>query len=189
MSPRGIASATALPPKRRRQLSHDRVEHRLGVGHRAADHAQDLGRRRLLLERLLGLVEQAHVLDRDHRLVGEGLQQLDVVRRELLRARAGHAEHADRDARRAAAGSQSALRKPRLRAIATWCGWEPNRPRCLPSRYRAGDGSARLPDTQSAATGTPAAASASASSLIGVNAIRCKVSSVDQEDAQSTGRR
>ena len=30
---------------------------------------QDLGRRGLPLERLLGLVEQAHVLDRDHRLV------------------------------------------------------------------------------------------------------------------------
>ena len=30
---------------------------------------------RLLLERFLRLVEEAHVLDRDHRLVAEGLQQ------------------------------------------------------------------------------------------------------------------
>ena len=36
---------------------------------------QDFRGRRLPLERLLGLVEQAHVLDRDHRLVGEGLEQ------------------------------------------------------------------------------------------------------------------
>ena len=28
----------------------------------------------------LRLVEQPHVLDRDHGLVGEGLQQLDVMR-------------------------------------------------------------------------------------------------------------
>ena len=61
----------------RSQLSRDRVEHRLRVGDRAADDAQHLGGRGLLLERLLGLVEQARVLDRDHRLVGEGLQQRD----------------------------------------------------------------------------------------------------------------
>jgi hypothetical protein len=36
---------------------HDRVEHRLRVGDRAADDAQDLRGRRLPLERFLGLVE------------------------------------------------------------------------------------------------------------------------------------
>ena len=48
--------------------------------------AQDLRGRRLLLQRLgqlaiarLQLLEQPHVLDRDHRLVGEGLQQLDLL--------------------------------------------------------------------------------------------------------------
>ena len=35
--------------------------------------------RRLLLERLFRLVEQAHVLDGDHRLVGEGLEQRDLL--------------------------------------------------------------------------------------------------------------
>ena len=30
----------------------------------------------------LHLVEQAHVLDRDHRLVGEGLHEFDLARRE-----------------------------------------------------------------------------------------------------------
>ena len=48
------------------------------------DHAQDLARRGLLLEGLgeravprLELLEQAHVLDGDHRLVGEGLDEGD----------------------------------------------------------------------------------------------------------------
>ena len=40
---------------------------------------QHLGRRCLLLQRLLGLVEQARVLDRDHGLVGERLQQCDLL--------------------------------------------------------------------------------------------------------------
>ena len=61
--------------------AQDLVEHRLRVGDRAADDLQHLGGGGLLLERLLGLVEQAHVLDRDHRLVGEGLQQRDLLRR------------------------------------------------------------------------------------------------------------
>ena len=38
-----------------------------------ADGLQDFGRGRLSLQRLLGRVEQARVLDRDHRLVHEGL--------------------------------------------------------------------------------------------------------------------
>ena len=64
---------------RRTALRHDRLEHRLDVGRRARDHPQDLARGRLLLERLQLLasrVEQAHVLDRDDRLVGEGLEEL-----------------------------------------------------------------------------------------------------------------
>ena len=50
------------------------------------DDAQDLAGRRLLLQRLdqvavagVELLEEPHVLDGDHRLVGEGLQQLDVA--------------------------------------------------------------------------------------------------------------
>ena len=70
---------TASASHSRAQLAQDLVEHRLRVGDRAADHLQDLAGRRLLLERLLRLVEQPHVLDRDHRLVGEGLQQLDLL--------------------------------------------------------------------------------------------------------------
>ena len=37
----------------------------------------------LAFERLLGLVEKPRVLDRDHRLVGEGLQQRDFLLGEL----------------------------------------------------------------------------------------------------------
>ena len=66
-------------------VAHDRLEHRLDVGRQGADHAQDRGGRRLLLQcrrqlarARLHLVEQAHVLDRDHGLVGEGRHELDL---------------------------------------------------------------------------------------------------------------
>ena len=45
---------------------------------------------------LLHLVEQADIADRDHGLVGEGLQQLDMVGRECPRLPAGNADDADR---------------------------------------------------------------------------------------------
>ncbi len=38
----------------------------------------------------LHLVEQAHVLDRDHGLVGEGLQDFDLARREMTRLQTRH---------------------------------------------------------------------------------------------------
>ena len=62
------------------RVAGDRVEDRLDVGGRARDDAQDLAGRGLLLEGLgqlavagLELREEADVLDRDDRLVGEGL--------------------------------------------------------------------------------------------------------------------
>ena len=65
---------------------HDSVEHGLGIGQRAADDLQDLGGRGLLLQRFgqlrgprLHLFEQPHVLDRDDGLVGEGLDELDLL--------------------------------------------------------------------------------------------------------------
>ena len=55
-------------------------EHRLCVRHRAADGLKHFGGRGLMRGRgTLCLVEQARVLDGDHGLVGEGLQQLDLV--------------------------------------------------------------------------------------------------------------
>jgi hypothetical protein len=64
----------------------DRLEHRLEIGGRAADDAEHVAGRLLLLDGLgqlsvarLQLLEQADVLDGDDRLVGEGLQQLDLA--------------------------------------------------------------------------------------------------------------
>src|SRR5215831_666036 len=58
-------------------------EYRLKLAGRTADDLQDFGSCGLLLQRLaqlacsrLHLIEQAHVLDRDHRLVGEGGRKL-----------------------------------------------------------------------------------------------------------------
>ena len=72
----------------RRRLDQ-RIQHRLQVECRAADHLEHVGGGGLLLQRLaeivgarLHLVEQSHVLDRDHRLVGEGLEQFDLLRTE-----------------------------------------------------------------------------------------------------------
>ena len=69
----------------------------------------------------LRLVEQPHVLDRDHRLVGEGLQQLDLVRRRTAPARARRdADRADAPGRRAASartaccGSRAARASSRI---------------------------------------------------------------------------
>lgn len=50
--------------------------------HRIADDIQHFRRRCLPLQRVLRLAQQTHVLDRDHRLIGEILQQVDVLLRE-----------------------------------------------------------------------------------------------------------
>ena len=60
-------------------MLRDGLEHRLHIVGRAGDHLEDVGRRGLPLKCLPGLVEQPHIFDRDHRLVGEGLQQLDMM--------------------------------------------------------------------------------------------------------------
>ena len=70
----------------------DLVEHRRGIGDRAADRREHFARGALLLERLLRLVEQPHVLERDRRLVAERLQQSDLLfaeRPHVLRGAAG----------------------------------------------------------------------------------------------------
>ena len=56
------------------------LEHRRRVRHRLADCAQYVRRGLLLLERLLRLVEEARVLDRDQRLITEGLGLDDFAR-------------------------------------------------------------------------------------------------------------
>src|SRR6266481_7341213 len=61
-------------------------KHWLKFAGRARDGPQNLAGRRLLLQRLgqiararLHLLEEPHVLDRDHRLVGEGGEQLYLL--------------------------------------------------------------------------------------------------------------
>ena len=58
------------------------IQHRLNVRRRAGDHAQDFTCRSLLLQRLLEFLKQPHILDGDHRLVGEGFEKLDLRRGE-----------------------------------------------------------------------------------------------------------
>src|SRR6266567_4063541 len=79
-----------------------RIEHRLQVERRAADDLEDLGGRGLLLQRFtqlaaagLHLVEQANILDRDHRLVGEGRDQLDLLIGERGDYSPAQCQHAD----------------------------------------------------------------------------------------------
>src|SRR5262249_18770964 len=81
-------------------LKHS-LEHRLQIAGRTRDNAKHLGRRRLLLQRLgelararLHLVEQPHVLDRDHRLVGEGGQQVDLLIGECADGKSSKSEYA-----------------------------------------------------------------------------------------------
>ena len=84
------------------RVPDNRVEHRLDVSLRLADHLENFTRRRLSVERhaevgvaCLQLLEQAHVLDGDDGLVGEGLEQLDLGRHERPRLDARHENRAD----------------------------------------------------------------------------------------------
>src|SRR5258706_13378858 len=60
-----------------------------------ADDAQDLAYPGLTFERGLRLVEGADVLDRDRRLVGEGLDKADLLVAEWCHLHPSHADHAD----------------------------------------------------------------------------------------------
>ena len=76
------ANRRVIGPAHPRRALGNRVKHRLNVRRRAGDDAQDFTRRRLLLQRLLEFLEQPHVLDGDHRLIGKGFEQLDLRRGE-----------------------------------------------------------------------------------------------------------
>ena len=60
------------------RLLQDHLEHRRQIAGRGVDDLQHLGRRCLLLQRLPLFGDQARVLDRDHRLIGEGADELDL---------------------------------------------------------------------------------------------------------------
>ena len=79
-----------------------RLEHWLQLTRRGTDDTQHLRGRGLLFQRLgeiagagLHLVEQPHVLDRDHRLVGEGGEQLDLLISERLNVEPRRHQDAD----------------------------------------------------------------------------------------------
>jgi hypothetical protein len=74
----------------------NRIEHRLQVRRRAGDDPQDLAGPRLLLQSLLRLVEQPHILDGDDGLVGEDLEQGDLPAGEEPSFCAAEADRADR---------------------------------------------------------------------------------------------
>src|SRR5205823_4249108 len=57
---------------------NQRVEHRLQIECRATDHLEHVGGGGLLLEGFAELVEQPRILDRDHCLIGERFNQLDL---------------------------------------------------------------------------------------------------------------
>ena len=102
MSPRNQSVSLAesqqhvIDPTNPRGALDNGVEYRLHVRGRAADDAEHLGGRRLMLQRLaqfrvalLEFLEQAHVLDGDHGLIGEGFQELicfSVKGSELMRS-------------------------------------------------------------------------------------------------------
>jgi hypothetical protein len=97
------------------------IEHWLDVGGRGTDDAQDLAGRRLLLQRLLRFVEQSHVLDGDHGLIGEGLEQLQLpvgngftsVRRNWITPNAAPSR---------ISGTLTIVRKPNVRAACVTSG-------------------------------------------------------------------
>ena len=82
-----------------------RLQHRLQVEGRLADDLEHVAGRGLVFERLLKIVgalaqlaEQPRILDRNHRLVGEGRNQLDLLLGESLDALTGQGDNADRRA-------------------------------------------------------------------------------------------
>ncbi len=79
------------------------IQDLLQIEGRAADHLQYVGGRGLLMQRLgqlagtrLHLVEQPHVVDRDHRLLGECLQQRDLLVAERPPLHPGDDDRSDR---------------------------------------------------------------------------------------------
>src|SRR5262245_58382199 len=71
------------------------LEHRLQTVRTTANDSEYVRRRRLLLERLAQLVEQACILDRNHRLPGEVADQLDLLVGERAHLLAIDPERAD----------------------------------------------------------------------------------------------
>ena len=100
------------------------VEHRVEIERRAADDLQHIGGRRLLRERFLEvarlglhLLEQPHVLDGDDGLIGEGLDELDLARREGAGLGPRQRENADRLSSRISGTPSMARTSPSARRV------------------------------------------------------------------------
>ena len=94
MEPKCARATNTFPSRSRRYVVNttnpggaldDGIEHRLHVRRRAADDAEHLGRRRLMLQRLaqfrvalLQFFEQPDVLDSDDGLVGESFEKRNL---------------------------------------------------------------------------------------------------------------
>ena len=95
----------SLGPGQPRRVLDEGFQHGLEIERRAADHLEHFAGRRLLLQRLrqlavarLQLREQPHVLDGDHRLVGECLEEHDLLVGEGPRLSLVDVDGADREA-------------------------------------------------------------------------------------------
>jgi len=95
LSGTSMAAPVVSGAETHRLLDH-RGEHALEVERGAVDRVKDLADRGLPLERLVRLVEQTHVLDRDRRLVRERTQELDLVVAERPDLGATEEDRADR---------------------------------------------------------------------------------------------
>src|SRR5262245_49862905 len=81
---------------------HNRVKHRLNICRRATDDVEHLGGRCLILKglaqfciALLQFLEQPHVFDGDHGLVGEGFEEFDLLIREGADFRPANVDRTD----------------------------------------------------------------------------------------------
>ena len=100
-----------------------RIEHRLQIEGRAADDLEHVGGGGLLLQRFAQLVEQPRVLNGDDGLIGEGLDQRDLlvgedVRTSVRRRR----DRADRGRLPRIKGTQRTVWTPQRRAFALLSG-------------------------------------------------------------------
>ena len=72
------------------------IQYRFEIERRAADDLENIGGRRLLLQRFTQLVEEARVLDGDDGLVGERGEQFYLFISESLQLRPSQYQHPDR---------------------------------------------------------------------------------------------
>ena len=79
-----------------RGILRHHIEHWLNVRRRAGDDAQNFTCRCLLFQRFGELLEQPDILDRDHGLVGEGFEELDLFIAKRLHLRAADINNTDR---------------------------------------------------------------------------------------------